>query len=113
MTSYRKWKKDWKLKYYLGKDSFGNKIYAGDTVELYDPISMSSTWESRIFWNPLDGAFVNSHPSFIKMKMGSRGQSLRYFIESYTIPVYDHPDDEEPAYIQKGYCKLIKPFYQE
>lgn len=71
MTSHRKWKKYHKLKYYLGEDSVGNKLYAWDEVELYMPFEVKTTWKSRIYWNAIDGAFVGAHPTHIKMGIGN------------------------------------------
>ena len=67
MTSFRKFKKSHKVKYYLGEDSVGNKLYAADEVELSMPFETKTTWKSRIHWNAIDGAFVDAHPSHIKM----------------------------------------------
>ena len=50
MTSFREFKKQHKLKYYLGKDSVGNKLYAADEVELSMPIETRTPWKSRIHW---------------------------------------------------------------
>ena len=71
MTSFRKWKKQYKEKYYLGEDSVGNKLYAADEVELSMPIEIKTPWKSRIHWNPIDGAFVDAHPVHIKMGIGN------------------------------------------
>ncbi len=70
MTSFRKWKKYHKLKYYLGEDSVGNKLYAADEVELTMPFETKNPWKSRIHWNAIDGAFVDAHPVHKSMGIG-------------------------------------------
>ena len=70
MTSFREFKKLHKLKYFLGKDSVGNKLYAFDEVELSMPIETRTPWKSRIHWNPIDGAFVDAHPVHKSMGIG-------------------------------------------
>ena len=47
-------------------DSFGNRIYAGDTVELFNGMEMRTAWKSVVHWNMLDGAFVDAHPGHVK-----------------------------------------------
>jgi len=71
MTSFRKWKKQHKEKYYLGEDSVGNKLYVADEVELSMPIETKTPWKSRIYWNAIDGTFVDAHPAHIKMGLGT------------------------------------------
>ena len=81
MTSFRKFKKSHKVKYYLGEDSVGNKLYATDEVELSMPLETKTTWKSRIHWNAIDGAFVDAHPSHIKMGL-STDRGLREILRN-------------------------------
>jgi hypothetical protein len=69
MTSYRRWKKEHKKKYLIGEDSFGNKLYVGDEVELEMTWEVSSKWRSKIYFNMMDGAFIDAHPAHISMKL--------------------------------------------
>jgi len=70
MTTFKKFKKQHKLKYYLGEDSVGNKLYAADEVEFSMPFVTRTPWKSRIHWNPIDGAFVDAHPAHKQMGSG-------------------------------------------
>lgn len=52
----------------LGKDDLGNKIYPFDLVRVQIPHETRSSHCSIIYWNALDGAFINAHPAHISMK---------------------------------------------
>jgi hypothetical protein len=95
---YRNWKKRWKKLYFITKDDFSNSIYAGDLVELYMPHETKTTWISEVYYNPLDGAFVDAHPAHISMGLSSY-RPLRNFLNQNTFNS------------TKGYCKKIKSFY--
>jgi hypothetical protein len=86
-------------------DSFGNRIYPGDTVELFIGIEMRTPWKSKVHWNMLDGAFVDSHPGHIKMGLGARHRNLRNFINQEDIKVYNEKDE---LVTLKTYCKKVK-----
>ena len=97
---YRNWKKYWKSHYFITKDDFSNKIYAGDTVELYMPFETKSPWQSEVYFNRLDGAFVDAHPAHIAMGLSTH-RSLKDFL-----------NQELNSFSKtKGYCKKIKSFY--
>ena len=81
MSSFREFKKRHKLKYYLGEDSVGNKLYAADEVELSMPIETRTPWKSRIHWNPIDGAFVDAHPAHKQMGIGN-DRGLRQILQN-------------------------------
>ena len=86
-------------------DSFGNRIYPGDTVELFIGIEMRTPWKSKVHWNMLDGAFVDSHPGHIKMGLGSKHRNLRDFINQEDIKIYNERDE---LVTLKTYCKKVK-----
>ena len=101
--------KDYKKRYYICKDDFDNKLYAGDTVELYSPIEVETSWTSIIYWDMLYGAMVDSHPAHKKLHNNSEIQRHLYYLlgqEPWTI--WDSHDNCEKIY--RGYCKKIKSF---
>lgn len=98
ITSVRQYNKI-RHKIFLCKDDFGKKLYAGDFVELTASMEMNSPWISRIWWNAVDGAFVDSHPGHIKMGIGAGTRDLRYFLrEKYNIPFHDWETDTVKEY---------------
>ena len=107
LSLYNRKIKQYKKKYFICKDNFGNKIYAGDTVELSCPQETSTTWISIVHWNMLDGAFVDSHPAH-KSMFNSVNRELSGLIKQYPIDIYDCNDNITK--IKQGYCKKIKSF---
>lgn len=97
---YRNWKKRWKKSFFITKDDFSNKIYAGDIVELYMPFETKTTWISEVYYNPLDGAFVDSHPAHISMGLSNHRPLRNFLNQEYSNLTQT-----------KGYCKKIKSFY--
>ena len=85
---------------YICNDSFGSRINVGDTVELMMGIEMSTSWTSTVYWNMLDGAFVDAHPGHRKMKLAFH-RNLREFLNRETMTDFDG----EPI---KIYCKKVK-----
>ncbi len=85
-------------------DSFGNRIYAGDTVELFNGMEMRTAWKSVVHWNMLDGAFVDAHPGHVKMKL-SFHRNLREFIGREDIKIQNEEGKWE---VLKTYCKKVK-----
>ncbi len=99
-----------KKKTLICQDDNGNDIFHGDTVEVLIPWETSTSHQSAVYFNPLDGAFIDSHPAHIKMKMGSNHRRLRDYLnqsEGKGLPIYEHPDDEEPKEWRKGFCKKV------
>lgn len=88
----------------ITNDSFGQRIYPGDTVELFMGIEMRTPWKSKVYWNMLDGAFVDAHPGHRKMGLGVH-RSLREFIGQEDIKVYNENDE---LVTLKTYCKKVK-----
>lgn len=57
--AYNKWRKQ----FLLGKDVNGKKLYPGDFVKIYMQAEVTKPHCSMIYWNALDGAFIESHPA--------------------------------------------------
>lgn len=85
-------------------DSFGQRIYPGDTVELFMGIEMRTPWKSKVYWNMLDGAFVDAHPGHRKMGL-SVHRSLREFLDREDIRI---PNQDGEIEVLKTYCKKVK-----
>ena len=85
-------------------DSFGNRIYAGDTVELFIGIETKTAWKSIVHWNMLDGAFVDAHPAHKKMGLSTH-RNLRDFIGKEDFKVNVSGGGTE---IIKTYCKKLR-----
>ena len=97
---------------YLGLDDVKKKLYAWDYVMLTAPMEMNSSWISRIYWNALDGAFVDSHPGHKAMGIGGGHRDLSPFMSpnnKYDISHLFHP---EPGTFISRYS-IKKVTYQE
>jgi hypothetical protein len=81
-------------------DTYGNRIYPGDTVELFIGIEMSTPWRSEVYWNMLDGAFVDAHPGHVKMGLSTH-RHLRVFLNNEEIKGFD-------GETILTYCKKVK-----
>ncbi len=88
----------------ITNDSFGQRVYPGDTVELFIGIEMRTPWKSKVYWNMLDGAFVDSHPGHRKMGL-SYHRNLRDFIGQEDIRI---PNETGKIEVLKTYCKKVK-----
>jgi hypothetical protein len=91
-------------KLYICNDSFGSRINAGDIVELCMEWEMASTWTSKVYWNVLDGAFVDAHPGHVKMGLAFH-RSLREFIDREPMKIENEDGEIE---VLKTYCKKVK-----
>jgi len=100
--------KQYKKKYKLGKDSFNKILYVGDEVELFNGLEMRNTWKSKIYWNMIDGAFVDAHPGHVKMGL-LKFRNLREFLDKVPFMVPDHEGNLQTLEV---YCKKIKSFYK-
>lgn len=101
--------KEYKKRYYICEDDFGNKLYAGDTVELYSPMELKTSWTSKIYWSVLYGACVDSHPTHKIMHNNPDKQRHLYtLLNQEPWIIWDTKDNCEKTY--KGYCKKIKSF---
>jgi hypothetical protein len=91
-------------KLYICNDSFGSRINVGDTVELCMEWEMSSTWTSKVYWNVLDGAFVDAHPGHVKMGLAFH-RNLREFIDREPMKIENEDGEIE---VLRTYCKKVK-----
>jgi len=99
--------RNYKKKYFICKDDFGNNLYAGDIVEISIPMELSSTWESEISWSILYGAWVESHPVHKKMSNNPNEQRALYGLIDQPEWRYYEVDEYKTV---KGYVKKIKSF---
>lgn len=82
---------------FLGLDDYKKKVYAWDYVMLTARMEMNSPWISRVYWNALDGAFVDSHPGHKAMGIGVGHRDLSPFMHpenKYDISHIFHPELE-------------------
>lgn len=93
-----------KNKTYICNDSFGSRINVGDSVELLMEMETKTSWVSKVYWNMVDGAFVDAHPSHKKMGL-SFHRNLRQFLDREDIETFDI--DDNPVTL-KTYCKKVK-----
>lgn len=108
-TSIRKIQKVRK-QVFLGLDDVKKKLYVWDFVELKIPMEVKSSWISRIYWNPVDGAFVDSHPAHKALGLGNGYRDLRSFLgEKYDISNFFH--DNDGKYIPNTSIKKVS--YQD
>lgn len=102
--------RQFKKRYYLCKDDFGNRLYPGDTVEIKLSFGNKYPYQSLIYWNRLDGAFIDQHPSSTIFNRGSH-DPLRSVLKQkpffYSQASYEDPDSDEKV-AQHGYIKKIK-----
>ena len=85
-------------------DSFGNRIYPGDIIELFIGIETRTPWKSHVYWNMLDGAFVEAHPAHKAMKLSTH-RNLRDFLGKEDIRMSNENGNIE---VLKTYCKKVK-----
>lgn len=104
--------KDYKKRYAICKDSLGKMIYWYDLVEVWNPTETRTPHQSRVYWNMLDGAFIDEHPSHAKLHKKVCHRSLNEYLRQEKVPLWDHNDDKLIGY-QIGYVKKIKSFYNE
>lgn len=102
--------RQFKKKYYLCKDDFGNKLYPGDTVEILLSMGNKHPYQSKIYWNMVDGAFVECSPvSKIFEKGRVTHNPLRSVLKQK--PFYYNQYDSDETVAQYGYCKKIKSVF--
>ena len=100
----------YKKRYAICKDCQGKMIYWWDLVEVWNPVETRTPHQSRVYWNMLDGAFIEQHPSHQKNnKIYHR--SLNEYLNQDKIPLWD--EDGELIGYQLGYVKKVKSFYNE
>lgn len=102
--------RNYKKKYYICEDDFGNRLYPGDTVEIYLPCELSTTWTSIIYWSMLYGAWVDSHPIHKSLSNNEEQRMLHGLIGQTEFRKYTYGENDETYIIKQGYCKKIKSF---
>lgn len=106
--------KSYKKKYFICKDDNGKMIYAGDTVEVNLPWETKSSYQSIVYWNRLNGALLEPHPTHVKMGH-SNYRKLSDFLGKQEhkswIPTTDEEDDKFDISYTK--CIKVKSFYNK
>jgi hypothetical protein len=72
----------------LGKDDNGQKVYPYDFVRLQMDCETRTSYCSRIYWNNLDGAFVDSHPAHILLNGRNNYRNLRDYLGKKDVSLY-------------------------
>jgi hypothetical protein len=102
--------RQYKKRYAICKDDNGKVIYAGDTVELNIPWETSSTYQSKVYWSMLHGAFVDSHPAHISLQGRNNHRNLSDFLNQEPIKItYDTGEQKTKC----GCCRKVKSFYKQ
>ena len=99
----------YKKNYYICRDDNGQMIYAGDTVEVHDPMETRTSYQSVVHWNRIDGAFVDAHPAHVKMNLSTH-RDLRDYLGKKDRSLYDQ---NENLITQSTSCIKIKSFYKQ
>ena len=86
--------RNYKKEFWIGKDSYGKMIYAGDTVEVWLPWETGTSHQSKVIWNRLDGAFIESHPSHNAIHGKVHHRDLRYYLNTPPIHTWSYEEDE-------------------
>src|SRR5690348_6574419 len=63
----------------LGKDNNSKMLYPYDFVKVQNTMETKSSHCSRIWWNALDGAFIDSHPAHIILN-NCKSRNLRDYL---------------------------------
>lgn len=103
---------EYKKQYIITKDDNGIDIHVGDTVELHDPMETKNSYQSVIYWNMLDGAFVDSHPAHKSMNLNEH-RDLRGYLnkQDRSCWVYHGPNDEDSVWeVRTTKCIKVKSF---
>lgn len=98
--------KQYKKKYFICKDDFGKNIYAGDTVEIFLPITFSTPFTSLVYWDKLHGAMIKIRPIFIDKKESY--EHLYEYLGQSPISYYS----EDNLVTKQGYIKKVKWFFE-
>ena len=104
--------RQYKKKYFICKDDFGKMIYLGDTVEVWMPCE-AKPYQSCVYWNRLDGAFIDGHPAHVKMGISIHRNLSNFLMKNNPpVPVYDSFDDDAVPTWKQGDVKKVKSFYE-
>ena len=81
--------RQYKKKFFICLDNNGKKVYKDDSVELHLPHETKSAYQSIVYWNMIDGAFVDSHPVHVNINRANYQRGLRDYLNEYSICVKD------------------------
>lgn len=101
-------KRQYKKEYLICKDDFGNNIYAGDTVEIFTPMTFKKPWTSVVYYDRLHGAMIKDKKIFIDDK--EEYSHLYHFLYQKEFKISYVGEEELRTY--KPYCKKIKSFFK-
>ena len=106
--------KHYKKEYHICRDDDGKMIYAGDLLELQIPWETRTSYQSRVYWDRLHGAYVDAHPSHIKMGH-SNIRGLGDFANKQSIKIWEGDDKNGMDIFSYKYtiCKKVKSFYKK
>lgn len=108
--------RNYKKEFWIGKDSFGKMIYAGDTVEVWLPHETRGPHQSKVLWNRMDGAFIESHPVHNNAIHGKvHHRDLRSYLNTEPVPIWSYKENDEGTMVgyKQGYVKKVKSFYTQ
>lgn len=96
--------RQYKKKYFICKDDNGKMIYAGDTVELFLPCITKIPYQTIVYWNKVDGAFVESFDKKSDIP-------LRKFLGQQPYKFWDYGEIENKPKMVNTKCIKVKSFY--
>lgn len=104
--------KEYKKRNFICYDDNGKKIYSGDIVELHNPLETRNSYQSVVYWNMLDGAFVEGHPSH--KSLNGKNRSLTDYLGRQDRSCWEYHDDGREEWVVKTTkCVKIKSFYND
>lgn len=96
--------KEYKKKYFICEDDNGKMVYVGDIVELQISWETGTSYQSKVYWSRLDGAYVECHPAHKKISPSKR--KLRDYLKSCNESFLDADGN-----LMFTKCVKVKSFY--
>lgn len=96
--------RDYKKNYLLCKDDFGKNIYAGDTVEIFIPMTFSTPFTSLVYWDRLHGAMIKIRPIFL-----DKQETFEHLYEYLNQSPFQFWRGDNLV-VKQGYIKKVKSF---
>lgn len=100
--------RQYKKKYAICRDDNGKMIYAGDIVEVFNPLHSYVPHKSMVFWSALMGAWIDSHPAQ-KLLSQKENDKTPLYLYLNQKPI-NWRDDSGVSVKKNGYCKKIKSY---